>query len=44
MARSSALRAMGPITEMSPWATRPGSACPRGGTIPKVGLWPKTPQ
>ncbi len=39
-ARSSALRPIGPITEMSPCATRPGRAWPRGGTMPKVGLWP----
>ena len=40
VARSSALRASGPTTSMSPDATRPGSAWPRGGTMPHVGLWP----
>ena len=37
-------RPWGPMTEMSPCATRPGRAWPRGGTMPQVGLWPYTPQ
>ena len=40
ISRSSALRPSGPMTEMSPCASRPGSAWPRGGTMPNVGLWP----
>ena len=38
--RSSALRPMGPMTEMSDGASRPGSAWPRGGAMPYVGLCP----
>ena len=43
-ARSSVLRASGPTTSMSTGAPCHGKAWPPRGTMPHVGLWPKTPQ
>ena len=44
ISRSTAPRASGPQTLMSPWVTLPLSAWPRVATTPQVGLWPHTPQ
>ena len=43
-AKSPAVRASGPMTEMAPSESASlDRAWPRLGTIPNVGLWPNTP-